>query len=65
MNTDTGALYRTFDEIAAAQQRGEPLAMVAERVARAVRIGTQAIDHKAARKRKRQMAKASRRGNRR
>lgn len=69
MNTDTGALYRTAQAVADAERRGEPLAMVSERVARAVRIGTRFIDRKAVqqatRKRKRQMAKQSRRTNRR
>lgn len=65
MNTDTGALYRTAQAITEAQARGEPLAMVSERVARAVEIGTRSIDRKAARKHKRQMAKQSRRANRR
>ena len=64
MNTDTGALYRTRDAIDAAQARGEPLAMVSERVARLVGAGQRA-EAKAAAKRRRKMAKQSRRANRR
>lgn len=63
MNTDTGAIYRTQDEIIAAQARGEPLAMVSERVARAVTIGGRVLA-KATRKRKRQATKRSKRANR-
>lgn len=63
MNTDTGAIYRTAQAIAEAQARGEPLAMVSERVARAVIIGTQVVDRAKA-KRKRKQAREDRKRNR-
>jgi hypothetical protein len=64
MNTETGAIYRSEQDIAAAQARGEPLAFVSERVARAVAIGTRALDRKKKVKTRRKMAKQSRRRNR-
>lgn len=64
MNTDTGAIYRTQEAIEAAQARGEPLAMVSERVVKLISAGRHA-EAKAAAKRRRKMAKQSKRANRR
>lgn len=64
MNTDTGAIYRTQAEIDAALGRDEPLAVVSERVVKLISAGRQA-EAKAAAKRRRKMAKQSRRANRR
>lgn len=39
MNTNTGEIYRGDAAIQAARERGEPIAEVSERVARAVETG--------------------------
>ena len=39
MNTETGAIYQGLEAIQAAEARGEPLARVSDRVAKAVTIG--------------------------
>jgi len=63
MNTDTGQLYTTPETIKAAQDRGETLAFVSERVVKLIRAGLRA-EHKAKAKRKRKQVKESRRRNR-
>lgn len=68
MNTETAAIYEGEEAIAAARARGEPLAMVSERVVKLIRLGEAAerrIEHKRKKKAKRKMAEASRRANRR
>lgn len=68
MNSNTGQLYTTTFEIESAKQRGESLVEVSPKVARIVRAGTRAIAARkdvAKRRRKGELADASRRRNRR
>mgnify|MGYP003596963306 CR=1 FL=1 len=44
MNTDTGALYRTPEEIAAAAARGERIVTIGEEAARVVEAGHEAMN---------------------
>lgn len=46
MNTNTGRIYRTPEEIAAARARGEPLAEVSEQVADLMEHGQAAVNRK-------------------
>lgn len=64
MNVETGQLYRTEAEAAAAVARGEPIVRVSDQVARLIGAGRRAQDRARA-KRKRKAAKTSRRKNRR
>ncbi len=59
MNTETGALYEGVAAIRAAEARGEPLVRIGAKAAAIVKAG-----HKAHAKRKRSMAKQSRKRNR-
>jgi hypothetical protein len=58
MNTETGQIYRTMEEILAAQQRGEPIVPVSERVARAVEIGMEGLNRAQRRQQQRKARKA-------
>jgi hypothetical protein len=46
MNTDTGRIYRGFDEMQAALARGEPLVEVSEEVARTMEAGQRVSAYK-------------------
>lgn len=59
MNVETGALYEGLEAIQAAELRGEPIVRISPKVAAVVKAG-----HKAQAKRKRVMAKQSRKRNR-
>lgn len=61
MNADTGQVYRELEEIAAAQERGEPLVMVSDEVADAVEIGMEALSRARRRYIERKMEKRNRR----
>lgn len=49
MNTDTGRIYRTLDEIDAAKRRGEPLVEVSKEVAALMEEGQESLNRKARR----------------
>lgn len=63
MNTETGQIYEGIEQIADAQSRGEPLAIVSARVAKTMRAGQRALE-KAKTKRRRKQAKQDRKRNR-
>ena len=57
MNTNTGQIYRTKEEIEAAKARGEPLVPVSDRVAEIIEAGHRALNR---RERRRLAAEARR-----
>jgi hypothetical protein len=64
MNTNTGEIYRTLEEIEAAQKRGEPVVSVSAQVAQLVEDGEKWDRARARRRAKNKAARASRRANR-
>ena len=64
MNSDTGQIYRGFEEISAAKLRGEPIVPVSESVAKQVETGQRVLNRRErrtkARKELRQAKKTAR-----
>ncbi len=52
MNTETGKIYKTAEEIEAARKRGEPLVPISDYVAEVMEAGHTALNRKERRKQK-------------
>lgn len=63
MNTDTGRIYRTAEEIEAARKRGEPLVEVSPLVAEQMEVGRDTMNRKARRRQLAELRKAKRRAH--